>query len=145
MHELMQDPVVRLYTLSAGTLVLLMLITAGATGTLRLFRKAYLAPEDASFMGATELGEDPLITRLERIQRNSVENIPLFLVTGFIYALTGPSYTAAAWIFGLVTGARIAYNVVYLAGWQPWRSIIFEVGNFTHAIMVILLLINVAG
>jgi glutathione S-transferase len=120
-----------------------MIATGGFTGTLRLFRKAYITEEDARFMGVEPgAGSDPLIGRLERIQRNDVENIPAYLVSAFLFALSGPSITLAAWLFGLVTVARLLHTLIYAGGWQPWRSIVFEVGNFTHVAIIVLLIRN---
>lgn len=143
LHPLLEEPVVRLYVLSAIVLILKMIATGGFTATLRLFRKAYITDEDARFMRAQRRNEpDPLIGRLERIQRNDLENIPTYLVSAFLFSLSGPSVVLAAWLFGVVTLARLMHTLIYLAGWQPWRSIIFEVGNFTHIAIIVLLIRN---
>lgn len=143
LHPILTDPAVRLYALSAVVLILKMLLTAGGTGTLRLFRKAYITDEDARFMGQSGTRPDPLIARLERIQRNDLENIPLYLVSGLLFALSGPSHTVAATLFGLVTGGRLLHTLAYLRAWQPWRSVFFEVANFAHVAVIVLLIRNV--
>ncbi len=143
-HPLLDEPVMRLYVLSAVILILKMIATGGFTGTLRLFRKAYITEEDARFMRVEPGAQpDPLIGRLERIQRNDVENIPTYLISAFLFALSGPPTALAAWLFGLVTVSRLLHTLIYAGGWQPWRSIVFEVGNFTHVALLVLLIRNV--
>lgn len=141
MNELLADPVMQVYAICAAVLVLKMWLTGTATGTTRILRRAYITDEDYALVGQAEPRTDATVERLRRIHQNDLENILPFLVVGFLYALTGPSYTLAWWLFTLFTAARIVHTGVYLAALQPWRTIVFEIGNIVLLVLTILLLV----
>ena len=145
MHELLQDATVRLYALCAAVLVLKMAFTGSATGIVRFLRGAYITPEDYAFMGKTPAAPDEAVERLRRVHLNDLESILPYLIIGFLYALSGPSYAVAATLFVLFTLARLLHTATYLAGLQPWRSIFFEVGQLSLVVTAILLLVNLFG
>jgi len=62
---------------------------------------------------------------------------------GFLYALTGPSYTVAAALLIAFTAARVVYTVVYVAGLQPWRTITFAVAQIALYVIAIATLVGV--
>ena len=142
MHELLQDSTVRMYLLCAAILVLKMSFTGSATGITRLRRGAYVTPEDYTFMGKQPVAADETVERLRRAHQNDLENILPFLIIGFPYALTSPSSSIASGLFVIFTLARLLHTATYLAGMQPWRSIVFEVGQISLVVTTILLLVN---
>ena len=144
MNALLADPVVRLFTICAAVLVIKMLVTANLTGIYRTARKVYATPEDYRFFGqepVTRSDED--IERIRRSHHNDLENIVPFLGIGFLYALTGPSYTMAAVLLIAFTAARVVYTVVYVAGLQPWRTITFAVAQIALYVIAIATLVGV--
>lgn len=141
MNELLADPVMQVFAVCAAILVLKMWLTGTATGLTRILRRAYITDEDYELVGKAEPRTDPTVERLRRIHQNDLENILPFLAAGFLYALTGPSYDVAWWLFTLFTAARIAHTGTYLASMQPWRTIVFEVGNVVLLVITILLLV----
>lgn len=143
MNALLADPTMQVFAVCAAILVLKMWLTGTATGLTRILRGAYITDEDYELVGKTEPRTDPLVERLRRVHQNDLENILPFLAVGFLYALTGPSETIAWWLFTLFTAARIAHTGTYLLSLQPWRSIIFEIGNVILLIVTILLLLAV--
>jgi len=144
MNALLADPVVRLYVICAAVLVIKMLVTANLTGIYRTSRKVYATPEDYRFFGQEPAeGRDEDIERIRRSHQNDLENIVPFLVIGFLYALSGPSYTLAAVLLIVFTLARVLYTVVYVAGLQPWRTILFGVAQLSLYLIAIATLINV--
>lgn len=143
MPQLLADPVVRLFALCAAVLVIKMLLTANLTGIYRTSRKVYATPEDYRFFGqdpANRRDED--IERVRRAHQNDLENILPFLGIGLVYALSGPSYTVAAVLFGLFTAARVLYTIVYVAGLQPWRTVAFAVAQIALYVMAIATLVR---
>ena len=143
MHEILTRPVVHLYAVCAAILVLKMVLTGNAVGFSRVRKRVYISPEDYAFAGGRPAGgADEQIERLRRAHQNDLENVLPFLVLGFLYALTGPSYRLAWWLFVPFTAARVVHTIVYAAGVQPWRTIAFEIGNVTLIVMSILLLVH---
>jgi len=142
MPGLMQDPTTRLYMLCAAVLVLKMAFTGTATGILRLRRGAYVTPEDYAFMGRVPTPPDEAVERLRRVHQNDLENILPFLIIGFLYALSGPAFAVAATLFVAFTAARLLHTATYIAAAQPWRSVFYEVGQFSLVVTTILLLVN---
>jgi uncharacterized MAPEG superfamily protein len=143
MHEVLTQPAVHLFTVCAAILVLKVVLTGNAVGLTRVRKRIYISPEDYAFAGADPaVGRDDQIERLRRAHQNDLENILPFLVIGFLYALTGPSYRLAWWLFVPFTAARVLHTLAYAAGVQPWRTIAFEVGNVTLIVMSVLLLVH---
>ena len=142
MSELIVEPNVRIFAICAGILVIKMILTGTATGLLRMLRGAYATPEDYALLGKPPGPPDPQVERLRRAHLNDLENILPFLGIGFLFAQSGASYTVAWWLFVVFTTARILHTLCYVAGLQPWRSIVFEVGNVSLAVIAVLLLVN---
>ena len=60
---------------------------------------------------------------------NDLENIPVFLILGLLYVLTGPTYFAAVLHFRVFTASRILHTVAYqMALPQPSRAVCFVAG-----------------
>jgi len=140
MTEVALQPAMQLYMLCAAILTLKMLLTGTAVGTLRVAKGVFITPEDYAFAGKTPAGADEQIERVRRAHQNDVENVLPFLVVGFLYALCGPSYRVAWWLFWTFTAARVLHTVTYSLGLQPWRTILFEVANLALVAITILLL-----
>ena len=143
MNALLSDPSIRVFAVCAAILVIKMLATANLTGGLRTARRVYATPEDYSFFGQEPvMKRDELIERIRRAHQNDLENILPFLVIGFLYALTGPSPTVAWWLLVIFTVARLAHTVVYVAGLQPWRTVVFAVAQIALYVMTLTVLVR---
>jgi len=143
MNALLADPTMRLFAVCAAILVLKMLLTANLTGILRTSRRVFASPEDYRFFGAEPAARpDEQIERIRRAHRNDLENILPFLVIGFLYVLTGPSYTVAWWLFVLFTVARVLHTAVYIAGLQPWRTVFFGIGSVALYAMALIVIVR---
>ncbi len=139
--DMLLQPAMHLFVLCAAILTLKMLLTAAAIGTLRVIKGVFITPEDYAFAAKTPSGADEQIERLRRAHQNDLENVLPFLVVGFLYALSGPSYRLAWWLFWSFTTARILHTVTYALGLQPWRTLLFEVANVALVTTTILLLV----
>jgi microsomal prostaglandin-E synthase 1 len=124
------DPTTRLFVACAATLVLKMALTGYATAILRNLRGVYVSPEDYRWRGKKPGPPDEQIERIRRAHRNDLENILPFLAVGALAVRIGAvSYAAACWLFIPFTVARILHTFAYSLGWQPWRSILFGIGD----------------
>jgi len=144
MNALLADPVMRVFAVCTAILGLKILVTANYTGILRTSRRTYATPEDYRFFGIDPaMRVDEQIERIRRAHHNDLENILPFFAVGFLYALTGPSYWVAWWLFVSFTVARLVHTAVYIGGLQPWRTIAFGVADIALYVMTFALLVRV--
>jgi uncharacterized MAPEG superfamily protein len=126
-------PAFRTYALCVAILGLKMLFSAVYTGVQRQRHQGYINPEDARTFGhagvraGTE--EAPAVAHALRIQRNDLENIPLFFAVGLTYVLAGASPLGAVAYCWTFTLARIAHTVAYTWNLQPWRAVFYGTGT----------------
>lgn len=101
-----ENPVFAAYALVAALLILKTFGMAWLT-VLRMsqVKGGYRSPEDARRTRLNpdprpgQVGPDDRVDRFRRIHQNDLENIPLFLVTGLLFVLTGPSLLTAQVLF----------------------------------------------
>lgn len=87
----------------------------------------------------------PRTARLFRALDNHFEGLILFTLAVVVVTLGGAAsaFTAAcAWIY---LAARVLYVPAYAFGWTPWRSIIWLVGFFATAAMIVAALVGSAA
>ena len=129
MEELMQNPAFQSYAVCSAILAIKMLLTGNYTTAQRMRNKGFVNLEDAkSFGGMPSEQEHPAVAHALRIQRNDLENIPLFFAIGLIFVLNGASPSGAWWYCWTFTLARLVHWVAYLNHLQPWRAICYFVG-----------------
>lgn len=129
MDELIHNPAFRTYAVCASILAIKMLLAGNYTTMMRMRNKGFVNPEDAKSFGATANEvEHPAVAHALRIQRNDLENIPLFWIVGLLFVLDGASASAAWWYCWAFTLARLAHWVAYLNHLQPWRAIFYFIG-----------------
>jgi uncharacterized MAPEG superfamily protein len=131
MNEIANLPGFQSYAVCVGILTVKMLFSAVYTGIQRQRNVGYVNPEDARVFGADATAapvEHPNVARPLRIQRNDVENIPIFFAIGLVYVLSGASASGAAIYCWTYTLARLGHTVAYTLELQPWRAILFFAG-----------------
>jgi uncharacterized membrane protein YecN with MAPEG domain len=142
----MNNPVFVAYVITTAVLGLNLLVLANNTALTRARAKEAVNPED------TRLGKDLTVvfdggndttSRYRRAHRNALENIPLFLVTGFLLTLVGVSATTAYVVFGIFTAARVLHSVAYVKQLQPWRTLSFGIGALDQLFVLGLLVYKV--
>ncbi|MBM4257711.1 MAG: MAPEG family protein [Deltaproteobacteria bacterium] len=147
MEALRENPAFGIYALCAAILGVKMLASAFYTGSRRQKTNGYINPEDAQRFGGEGVvakpEEAPEVARALRIQRNDLENIPLFLAIGLIYVLSGASATGVMILCGLFTVARVVHTFVYAKGIQPARAICFGIGALCTLVMIFRIIVNV--
>ena len=147
MEVLLDNPALRIYALCSAVLGVKMLASAVYTGTRRQKVGGFINPEDANTFGqsgaAAKSEEAPEVAHALRIQRNDLENIPLFFAVGLIYVLTGAAPVGAAVFCGVFTLARVAHTIAYIRRAQPARAICFVTGALCTLAMIFRIVVNV--
>jgi uncharacterized MAPEG superfamily protein len=133
------DPVFQGYIASVIVLGLNLLVLANNTALTRALASEVINPEDRRTLPAAEIvyeGGNERTARYRRAHRNALENILLFLVTGYLLVLTGPSAPLALGLYAVFVAARLLHSVAYVGGLQPWRTAAFAVGALTQVVML---------
>ncbi len=137
----LQDPVFATYVIAAALMILKMMGQGWIT-VARMMKVGggFLNPEDASSGMANpkprdgQLEPDEYVERSRRMHRNDTENVPVFLVAGFLFVLTEPPlWVAQALLYGYV-GARFAHFWAYLTA----RSHEVRATFFTVASLIVM-------
>jgi glutathione S-transferase len=70
------------------------------------------------------------VDRIRRIQLNDLENVPFFLVAGFLYILTEPSLIAARVLLYGYAASRFAHFAAYFtAQTHDMRATLWTIGS----------------
>ena len=66
---------------------------------------------------AEQLAPNEYVDRIRRIQLNDLENLPFFLVAGFLFILTEPPLLLAQWLlYGYVLSRLLHFAAYFTAG-----------------------------
>ena len=143
MNELLNNAAFQTYATCSAILAIKMLLTGTYTSVQRMRTKSFVNSEDAkAFQGNFGEQEHPVVAHALRIQRNDLENIPLFFVIGLIYVLDGASASASAAYCWTFTIARLLHWIVYLNHLQPWRAICYFVGYLSILGMAVQIILS---
>ena len=70
------------------------------------------------------------VDRVRRIQLNDLENLPFFLVAGFLYVLSGPSLAEARWLlYGYVVSRLLHFAAYISARSHEMRATFWTIGS----------------
>jgi len=124
MDELnLRDPLFATYAIAA-TLMILKMVSMSWLTVLRMMqvRGGFRSPEDLKRTplnpapNPQQLAPNELVERIRRIQMNDLENLPFFLLSGFLFVLTHPSLLLAQWILYGYVASRLLHFVAYFTG-----------------------------
>lgn len=112
----LEEPVLQTYVIAASLMCLKMMLQAWVTVYRMIKVKGgYLHPEDIKKTGLNpnpnpdQLKPDPYVERSRSMQRNDMENVPVFLIAGLLFAMTQPAlWVAQALLYGYV-GSRLLH------------------------------------
>ncbi len=77
-----------------------------------------------------QLQPDERVERIRRIQLNDLENLPYFLVAGFLFVLTQPSlFMARALLYGYVVSRLLHFAAYLSAQTHDVRATLWTVGS----------------
>ena len=119
----LNDPVFATYVIAA-TLMILKVAAMSWLTVLRMMqvKGGFRSPEDLKktpFNPAPhskQLEPDERVERIRRIMMNDLENVPFFLIAGFLYVLTHPSLPAAQWLLYGYVVSRLLHFAAYITG-----------------------------
>jgi glutathione S-transferase len=131
------NPVFATYVIAASLMVL-KVMGQGWMTVVRMMKVGggFLNPEDES-KGWTnpkprpgQLDPDDYVERSRRMQRNDLENVPMFLIAGLLFVLTEPVLWVAQLLFFGFVAARLLHFWAYLTA-KPHevRATFFTIGS----------------
>ena len=134
---MLKDPVFAAYAIAASIMILKMM-SQGWITVIQMMTKqgGFLNPEDLA-KGMTNPSPrrgqlDPLeaVERSRRMHRNDMENIPTFLVAGFLFTLTSPPlWLAQALFYGFVATRFAHFWAYFTAKSHETRATFFTFGS----------------
>lgn len=105
-------------------------------------RKTPLNPEP----DPKQLEPNERVERIRRIQLNDLENLPFFLVAGFLFVLTEPSLMVARLLFyGYVVSRLLHFAAYFTARTHDTRATFWTVGSLILIYMACRTLVAALG
>jgi glutathione S-transferase len=87
---------------------------------------------------ARQLLPDERVERIRRIHLNDLENLPFFLVAGFLYVLTAPPlWLAQALLYGYVLSRLLHFAAYLTAQTHDLRATLWTVGSLILLFMTV--------
>lgn len=149
----LQNPLFATYAIAAT----LMILKAVGMSWLTVAR---MMQEKAGFRSPEDLRKTPLnpspdprqlepnerVERIRRIQMNDLENLPFFLVAGFLYVLTEPSLLLARLLLYGYVASRLLHFAAYFTGQtHDMRATLWTVGSLILIFMTVKTLLVALG
>lgn len=141
----LQNPVFATYVIAA-TIMILKAVSMSWLTVVRMMQEkgGYRSPED---LRKTPLNPNPdprqllpneRVERIRRIQMNDLENLPFFLVAGFLFVFTDPSLLwARILLYGYVASRLLHFAAYFTAQTHDMRATLWTIGS--------LILIGITG
>jgi glutathione S-transferase len=133
----LNDPVVQTYLIAASLMCLKFMLQAWMT-VYRMLKVngGFLHPEDIKQTplnptpSEEQLKPNPYVERSRSMQRNDMENIPIFLIAGFLFALTQPAlWVAQILMYGYVASRLLHAYALGTARTHDLRATFFTIGS----------------
>src|SRR6266436_4995537 len=133
----LQNPVFATYVIAA-TLMILKAVSMSWLTVIRMMqvKGGFRSPEDIK---KTPLNRAPnpkqlelneRVERIRRIQLNDLENLPFFLVAGFLFVLTEPSLMLARWLlYSYVVSRLLHFAAYFTARTHDTRAFFWTIGS----------------
>lgn len=149
----LQDPLIATYAVAAS----LMILKAVGMSWLTVYRMmtvkgGFRSPED---LRKTPLNPEPdpkqlepneYVERIRRIQMNDLENLPFFLVAGFLFVLTEPSLLVAqVLLYGYVVSRLAHFAAYFTAQTHDMRATLWTIGSLILITMTVWTLVTALG
>lgn len=154
MNEIsLQNPVFATYAIAAC----LMILKAVAMSWLTVVRMmqvsgGFRAPEDIRKTPVnpkpdpSQLAPNEKVERIRRIHLNDLENLPFFLVAGFLYVLTSPPLWLVQWLlYGYVVSRFLHFAAYLTAQIHDVRATLWTVGSLILIYMTGAILVAALG
>ena len=133
----LEDPVLQTYVIAASLMCLKMMSQAWVTVYRMIKVKGgYLHPEDIRKTALNpdpnpdQLRPDPYVERSRGMQRNDLENVPVFLIAGFLFTMTQPAlWVAQALMYGYVVSRILHAFALGTAKTHDLRATFWTIGS----------------
>lgn len=148
-----QDPVFATYTIAA-TLMILKVVAMSWLTVVRMMevKGGFRSPEDLKKTPFNpkpdpgQLAPNDRVDRIRRIQLNDLENIPFFLVAGFLWLSTSPSLMEAQIVlYGYVVFKLLHFLAYFTRQIHEVRATFWTVGSLIIIYMAVRTLIAALG
>jgi glutathione S-transferase len=148
-----QDPVFATYVIAA-TVMILKAVGMSWLTVVRMMqvKGGFRSPEDLRktplnpVPDPKQLEPNERVERIRRIQMNDLENLPFFLVAGFLYVLTEPSLMLARVLFyGYVASRLLHFAAYFTAQTHDMRATFWTVGSLILIFMTLRTLLAAFG
>jgi glutathione S-transferase len=133
----LQNPVFATYAIAA-TLMILKAVSMSWLTVVRMMqvKGGFRSPEDLQKTplnpkpNPKQLAPDERVERIRRIQLNDLENLPFFLIAGFLFVLTGPPLLfARVLLYGYVVSRLLHFAAYFTAQAHEMRATFWTVGS----------------
>ena len=133
----LKDPVLQTYLIAASLMCLKMMLQAWITVYQMIkVNGGFLHPEDIKKTplnpnpSPDQLTPNPDVERSRSMQRNDMENIPVFLVVGFLFTLTQPAlWLTQILMYGYVTSRLLHAYALGTAKTHDLRAVFFSIAS----------------
>ncbi len=149
----LQNPLFATYAIAA-TLMILKVVTMAWLTVVRMTQEkgGFRSPEDLRktplnpVPNPGQTGPNERVDRIRRIMMNDLENVPFFLVAGFLYVLTQPSLALAQWLlYGYVVSRLLHFGAYVTAQSHEVRATLWTIGSLILIYMAVRVLIAALG
>jgi glutathione S-transferase len=149
----LHDPLMATYAIAAALMILKAVSMSWLT-VARMIRAngGFRAPEDLKKTplnpapDPSQLQPNEYVERVRRIQMNDLENLPFFLVAGFLYILTAPSLRLAqGLLYGYVVSRLLHFAAYFTGQIHEVRATFWSIGSFILIFMAVRTLIVALG
>ena len=149
----LQNPLFATYAIAA-TLMILKAVGMSWLTVARVMQEegGYRSPEDLRKTPLNpapdpkQLAPNERVERIRRIQMNDLENLPFFLVAGFLYILTEPSLLLARLLlYGYVASRLLHFAAYFTAQTHDMRATLWTVGSLILIFMTAKTLLAALG
>jgi glutathione S-transferase len=139
----LQDPLFATYVIAA-TLMILKAVSMSWLTVVRMMqvRGGFRSPEDLRETplnpepNPQQLEPDERVERVRRIHLNDLENLPFFLIAGFLYVLTNPSLLLArVLLYGYVASRLLHFAAYASARTHDTRATLWTIGSLILVFM----------
>jgi glutathione S-transferase len=133
----LNNPLFATYVIAA-TLMILKAVSMSWLTVIRMMQVngGFRSPEDLKKTplnpapNPKQLEPNDRVERIRRIQMNDLENLPFFLVAGFLYVLTQPSLLLAQWLlYGYVVSRFLHFAAYFTAQIHEVRATFWTIGS----------------
>jgi uncharacterized membrane protein YecN with MAPEG domain len=133
----LKDPVLQTYIIAAALMCLKMMLQAWMTISRMIkVNGGFLHPEDIKKTpmnpnpSPDQLKANPDVERSRSMQRNDMENIPVFLVSGLLFTLTQPAlWVTQILLYGYVASRLLHAYALGTAQTHDLRAVFFSIGS----------------